>query len=85
MLSTERKLWLWKVWFDGLQWSSWDGLGHTLTVTGRWLDMRSSSRAGKGCGKSCDAFSLTTSLELSFSVPRVLIRASLTILPKDSS
>ena len=45
----------------------------------------SSWRAGKGCSKSCDGFSWTTLLELSSSVPRVLIRATVTILPKDLS
>ena len=95
-LSTERKLWLRKIWFNGLQWSSWDGLGHIrlLWLEGGWIWWHSlvslksdgsSWRAGKGCGKSCDAFSWTNSLELSSSVPRVLIRVSLTILPKDSS
>ena len=67
---------------------------HTLWLEGGWIWWHSlvslksdgsSWRAGKGCGKSCDAFSWTNSLELSSSVPRVLIRASLTILPKDSS
>ena len=42
-------------------------------------------RAGKGCGKSGDGLSRTTSLEHSSSVLKVLIRASLTIRPKDSS
>ena len=85
-----------KIWFNGLQWSSWDGLGHIrlLWLEGGWIWWHSlvslksdgsSWRAGKGCSKSCDGFSWTTLLELSSSVPSVLIRASATILPKELS
>ena len=67
---------------------------HTLWLEGGWIWWHSlvslksdgsSWRAGKGCSKSCDGFSWTTLLELSSSVPRVLIRATVTILPKDLS
>ena len=51
----------------------------------RWLAWKVMGVAAGLARVACDAFSWTTSLELSFSVLRVLIRASLTILPKDSS
>ena len=70
--------------WDTYAYWDWKVAGYDYTCWLAWSD-GSSWRAGKGCGKSCDAFSWTNSLELSSSVPRVLIRASLTILPKDSS